>query len=151
MAVSPVVSFGTLLRKLRISAGLTQEELAEAARLSYRSISDLERGINLTPRKETMRLLADALHLAGAEREAFEAAARGHLTQGKEPAPGAVGGLATATKTLPRDITTFTGRDSELRRLIGAASQIGEAGGAVGIYAVGGCGRSRYSPGVLIR
>ncbi len=68
MAVSPEASFGALLRKLRAGAGLTQEQLAEAAQLSYRSISDLERGINLTPRKETMRLLADALHLAGVER-----------------------------------------------------------------------------------
>jgi transcriptional regulator with XRE-family HTH domain len=132
------VSFGALLRKLRVGAGLTQEELAEAARLSYRSISDLERGVNLTPRKETMRLLADALHLADAEREAFEAAARGHARQGEKPAPGVVGGLAAATRTLPRDITSFTGRESELRRLIEAASQIVETGGTVGIYAVGG-------------
>jgi tetratricopeptide (TPR) repeat protein/transcriptional regulator with XRE-family HTH domain len=138
VAVSHEVSFAALLRKLRVDAGLTQEELAEAARLSYRSISDLERGINLTPRKETMRLLADALHLTGAEREAFEAAARGHVHQSQNPTPGAVGGLATATRTLPRDIMSFTGRESELRRLIGAASEVVEAGGTVGIYAVGG-------------
>ena len=138
MAVSPEVSFAALLRKLRVDAGLTQEKLAEAAQLSYRSISDLERGINLAPRNETMRLLADALQLAGAAREAFETAARGYSPQSKEPAPGSVGGLATATRTLPRDIVSFTGRESELRRLIGAASPAGEAGGTVGIYAVGG-------------
>ena len=138
MAVSSEVSFAALLRQLRFEAGLTQEELAGAARLSYRSISDLERGINLTPRKETMRLLADALHLAGAEREAFEATARGHVRQTKERVPGAVGGFATATRTLPHDIISFTGRESELRRLIRAASQIVEAGGTVGIYTVGG-------------
>ena len=40
--------FGGLLRRLRAEAGLTQEELAEAARLSPRSVSDLERGINRT-------------------------------------------------------------------------------------------------------
>jgi tetratricopeptide (TPR) repeat protein/transcriptional regulator with XRE-family HTH domain len=136
--VSPEVSFGTLLRKLRIDAGLTQEELAETAQLSYRSISDLERGINLTPRKETMRLLAAALHLAGAQREAFEAAARGHVRQDRQPTPGAVSGLAAATRTLPRDITSFTGRESELRRLIEAASEVVKTGGTVGIYAVGG-------------
>jgi transcriptional regulator with XRE-family HTH domain len=43
--------FGPLLRQLRDDAGLTQEELAEAARLSPRSISDLERGVNATARK----------------------------------------------------------------------------------------------------
>ena len=72
----PAVSFAGLLRRLRIDAGLTQEQLAEAAGLSYRSISDLERGINLTPRKETVRLLADALNLVGGDRTAFEATAR---------------------------------------------------------------------------
>ena len=62
-----------------MDAGLTQEELAGAAQLSYRSISDLERGVNLTARKETARLLAEALHLSGADRVAFEAAARGRV------------------------------------------------------------------------
>ena len=57
--------FGRLLRQLRAEAGLTQEELAEAAGLSPRSISDLERGINLTARKDTARLLADALGFVG--------------------------------------------------------------------------------------
>jgi tetratricopeptide (TPR) repeat protein/transcriptional regulator with XRE-family HTH domain len=140
LAVSDEVLFAALLRKLRTAAGLTQEELAEAARLSYRSISDLERGINLSPRKETMRLLADALKLGGAERAAFEAAAKSRGQHGRptgHPAP-AVGGLATATRTLPRDITSFTGREPELGRLIEAATQTAEAGGTVGIYAVGG-------------
>ena len=138
MAVSPEASFGALLRKLRAGAGLTQEQLAEAAQLSYRSISDLERGINLTPRKETMRLLADALHLAGVERDAFEAAAQGHVRHSTKSATEAVGGLAAATRTLPRDSSSFTGRESELRPLITAGSQIAQAGRTVGIYAVGG-------------
>ena len=41
----PALSFGELLRRLRDDAGLTQEELAEAASLSPRSVSDLERGV----------------------------------------------------------------------------------------------------------
>ena len=45
--------FGGLLRQLRAEAGLTQEELAEAAGLSPRSVSDLERGIHPTARKDT--------------------------------------------------------------------------------------------------
>jgi transcriptional regulator with XRE-family HTH domain len=45
----------------RLPAGLIQEELAEAARVSYRSISDLERGVSRSPRRDTARLLADAL------------------------------------------------------------------------------------------
>jgi transcriptional regulator with XRE-family HTH domain len=47
------VALGELLRSLRTEAGLTQEELAEAAGISTRSVSDLERGVNLTARKDT--------------------------------------------------------------------------------------------------
>jgi WD40 repeat protein/transcriptional regulator with XRE-family HTH domain len=71
------LSFGGLLRQLRVEARLTQEELADTAQLSSRSVSDLERGINRTARKETAELLADALDLAGPLRELFVAAARG--------------------------------------------------------------------------
>ena len=73
----PGLSFAGLLRRLRDDAGLTQEELAEAASLSPRSVSDLERGVNLTARHETARLLAGALGLTGPQRALFEAAARG--------------------------------------------------------------------------
>jgi len=66
-----------LLRQLRAKAGLTQEELAEAAGLSTRSVSDLERGIHRTAHKDTAGLLADALGLAGLARDLFVAAARG--------------------------------------------------------------------------
>src|SRR5260370_18539348 len=75
MAGPPAESFGELLRRLRYEAGLTQEELAEAASLSPRSVSDLERGVTLTARKETARLLADALALLGPARVTFEARA----------------------------------------------------------------------------
>ena len=64
-AVQPALSFGGLLRQLRTQARLTQEELAEVARLSPRSVSDLERGISRTARKDTAGLLAEALRLTG--------------------------------------------------------------------------------------
>jgi transcriptional regulator with XRE-family HTH domain len=57
VAVPPAVPFGVLLRALRVDAGLTQQKLAEAAQLSYRSISDLERGINLSPRRQELARL----------------------------------------------------------------------------------------------
>src|SRR5215469_8474492 len=44
MAGPPAEGFGALLRQRRHEAGLTQEELAAAATLSPRSVSDLERG-----------------------------------------------------------------------------------------------------------
>jgi tetratricopeptide (TPR) repeat protein/transcriptional regulator with XRE-family HTH domain len=129
----PPVTFAGSLRKLRAGARLTQEELAEAAGLSPRSVSDLERGIATTPRRETVRLLADALRLTGAPRAEFEAVARGRAV----PAEAGDGAdrAATATRTLPRDIASFTGRQEELQALVSAAAG---AGGVVGIHAIGG-------------
>ena len=77
MAEQLALGFGGLLRQLRTEEGLTQEELAEAAGLSPRSVSDLERGIHPTARQDTAELLAGALGLAGPARPLFMAAARG--------------------------------------------------------------------------
>jgi transcriptional regulator with XRE-family HTH domain len=76
MSEPPAIEFAGLLRQLRVEAGLTQEELAAAARVSPRTVSDLERGINETPRRATAELLADALRLTGEERSQFMATAR---------------------------------------------------------------------------
>jgi tetratricopeptide (TPR) repeat protein/transcriptional regulator with XRE-family HTH domain len=135
----PVLSFAGLLRQLRDDAGLTQEELAEAAGLSHRSISDLERGVNLTARHDTARLLAGALGLTGPQRALFEAAARGRTPAGQVLAAGESAAAAAATRTLPRDIASFTGRVAELAQLADAVTAATAAGGGVvGIHAIGG-------------
>jgi tetratricopeptide (TPR) repeat protein/transcriptional regulator with XRE-family HTH domain len=136
------LSFAGLLRQLRAEARLTQEELAEAASLSPRSVSDLERGISRTAHKDTALLLAGALGLAGPVRELFVAAARGKAPaadvlaarQGLAPGPAA----ATATRTLPRDTASFTGRGAELTQLLGAIDGLDADGGVVGIHAIDG-------------
>jgi len=122
----PPVGFAGLLRELRREARLTQEELAEAAGVSLRAVSYLERGVVTSPQKDTVRLLADALGLIGPARAGFEAAARGRAVPG---------GVAAATRTLPRDIASFTGRQQELEQLTKA---VAGAGGVVGIHAIGG-------------
>jgi transcriptional regulator with XRE-family HTH domain len=68
-------SFAEILRRNREDAGLTQEELAERAALSPRSVVYLEHG-ERAPYRDTARRLADALRLTGAGRALFEAAAR---------------------------------------------------------------------------
>ena len=83
--------FGGLLRQLRDEAGLTQDELAEAAQVSQRAVSDLERGINRTARKDTAMLLADSLGLDGPARELFVAAARGRVPAAEVLAAGQAG------------------------------------------------------------
>jgi predicted ATPase/DNA-binding XRE family transcriptional regulator len=73
----PRSSLAALLRSHRQAAGLTQEELAERSALSVRTISDLERGVYRTARKDTALLIADALCLSDREREHFLAVAGG--------------------------------------------------------------------------
>jgi tetratricopeptide (TPR) repeat protein/transcriptional regulator with XRE-family HTH domain len=137
-----VLSFAGLLRQLRAEAKLTQEELAEAAGLSPRSVSDLERGINRTAHKDTALLLADALGLAEPVRELFVAVARGKapaaevLAARQGVAPGAF--AAAATRRLPRDIASFTGRQAELSRLLETLAAAAVGGGVVGIHAIDG-------------
>ena len=129
--------FGGLLRQLRADAGLTQEELAGAAGLSPRSVSDLERGINLSARKDTARLLADALGLAGPQRGLFEAAARGGATAAAVLA--ARGPLITRPNNLPAQLSTFIGRErevSEVRALV-------ESSRLVTLTGAGGAGKTR--------
>ena len=139
-AEQAALGFGGLLRRLRDRAGLTQDELAEAAAVSQRAISDLERGINATARKDTAVLLAGALGLDGPAREQFVAAARGRApaSEALAAAAGEAGSAAAASRTLPRDIATFTGRAGELERLTAGLADAVPAGGVVGICAIGG-------------
>jgi tetratricopeptide (TPR) repeat protein/transcriptional regulator with XRE-family HTH domain len=136
------LGFGGLLRRLRADAGLTQEELAEVARVSQRAVSDLERGINRTARKDTAVLLAGALGLDGSARELFVAAACGRgpaeavLAARQGGVPGAF--AAAATRALPRATAAFTGRLGELARLLAAIGALAADGGVVGIHAIDG-------------
>src|SRR6516162_2500570 len=94
----PALSFAGLLRRLRGGAKLTQEELAVAAGVSPRAVSNLERGFSRTAHKDTAVLLARALGLTGPVEELFVAAARGNVpaeqvladAEGAGPRPGAV-------------------------------------------------------------
>ena len=138
----PELSFAGLLRQLRAAAKLTQEELAEAAGLSPRSVSDLERGVTRTAHKDTALLLAGALSLAEPVRELFVAAARGKaapedvLAARRGQAPGAF--TAVATRALPRDTASFTGRAGELAWLVEALAVTAAGGVVLGIHAIDG-------------
>jgi hypothetical protein len=87
-------------------------------------------------------MLADALGLAEPARALFVAAARGRasaaevLAAVRGEAPGAA--AAAATRTLPRDIASFTGRERELARLLKATDSVSADGGVVGIHAIDG-------------
>src|SRR5262245_35131552 len=70
------MAFGAALRDLRLSAGLTQERLAERAGVSAKAIIALENDPARTPRLETVTRLADALGLNPDGRASLLAAAR---------------------------------------------------------------------------
>jgi WD40 repeat protein/transcriptional regulator with XRE-family HTH domain len=157
------LSFAGLLRQLRTEAKLTQEELAEAASLSPRSVSDLERGISHTARRDTAMLLAGALGLAGSAGELFVAAARG-----KAPAAEA---LAAIRSTGPQpqepviaspyrglsmfeeqDAAFFFGREAAAAALLDLMSRLLGGPGLLVVSGVSGAGKSSLlRAGVLPR
>ncbi len=141
MAEQPALGFAGLLRQLRADADLTQEELAEAARLSPRSVSDLERGLSRTARKETAVLLAGALGLTGRQRELFIAAARGRAPVAEVLAArdGAAPAPPTLLHNLPVELSAFIGRDQELAEV----RALVEANRLVTLTGAGGCGKTR--------
>ena len=82
--------FATLLRNHRLAARLSQEELAEAARISTGAVGAYERGVRLSPHRATLTRLADALGLTGADRAHFMASARRRLAHMRHPEEAAV-------------------------------------------------------------
>jgi non-specific serine/threonine protein kinase len=109
--------FGDVLRDYRRAAGLTQEELAERAGVSPRSISEMERGGAHIPRRDTVALLAGALELAGPEREAFEALINQRRRQVTSTSTHGDLSFEHPRHNLPRLLTSFVGREPELEQL----------------------------------
>jgi predicted ATPase/DNA-binding XRE family transcriptional regulator len=98
--------FGAILKRYRVTVGLSQEALAARAGLSARAISDLERGLHRTPHPGTIELLATALALAPDQRAVLLAEAHPpELLYTAEPPP----------RLLPAAPTVLIGRDQERR------------------------------------
>jgi transcriptional regulator with XRE-family HTH domain len=98
----PDGSFGALLRACRRRACLSQEQLAERAKLSERTVRNLEAGRVRSPRNDTVRLLADALKLTEPEREGWFDAARCLMGRRPEPAIPGVRGFERGSKSWRR-------------------------------------------------
>jgi transcriptional regulator with XRE-family HTH domain len=143
----PGLSFAGLLRQLRTEARLTQEELAEAARVSPRSVSDLERGINRSARKDTAVLLAGALGLAEPVRSVFVAAARGRvpaaevLAARRRQAPGESPGSADSMHGFVPALTSFVGRAGP----VGEVAVLLDRYRLVTVTGPGGAGKTRLA------
>ena len=116
---APDAAFGTRLRTLRESAGLTQEELASRVGLTAEAVSALERGERKRPYPHTVRPLADALGLSEEDRLSLLASVqkRGSPLPAPPTAPG---------PALPVPPTPLVGRGGELAK-IGAFLESSEA------------------------
>jgi predicted ATPase/transcriptional regulator with XRE-family HTH domain len=102
-------TIGSLLKAHRSSTGLTQEELAEKAEVSARTVSDVERGLRARIYRDTALRLADALDLGGGERVEFQVASRGRRSEPARPA-----------SPLPMPPTRLIGREREVEIVLGA-------------------------------
>jgi len=147
MAEQATSGFAGLLRQLRAGAQLTQQELAKAAGVSPRSVSDLERGINRTARNDTAVQLAGALGLAEPIRSLFVAAARGRIqaaqvlaarrSQAPGESPASAGGLHGFVPAL----TSFVGRARSVSEVAGLLDR----NRLVTVTGPGGAGKTRLA------
>jgi predicted ATPase len=134
-------AFGALLRRHRLAAGLSQEALAERARMSVNGISALERGERRSPYRDTVALLTKALNLAPAAAAELEAAAeRPRQLHGRVPGAAAPDGRATTTN-LPVQRTSLVGREPEIADIVGILQE----SRLVTVTGAGGVGKTRMA------
>ncbi len=105
--------FGDLLRRLRESAGYSQEALAERAGLSTNAISALERGERKRPYPDTVRRLATALALDDTARATLAEVSRPR----PDPPPADRHPATLAPPALPAEPTPLIGREAETERI----------------------------------
>ncbi len=141
MAIASSSTFGALLRRHRLTAGLTQEGLAERAGISARGVQDLERGIHAAPRPDTVRMLADALEMDATARTELIAAARPELNQA-----AATVAVKPRLPGLPVPTSGLIGREREVAAVC-ALLRPAEAGSVrlLTLTGPGGAGKSRLA------
>ena len=149
--------FGKLLRQFRIAKGLSQEALAERARISLDTVGALERGRRQAPHRETLTLISEGLALTPEEHAGLEAAAAasrriGHprinvIDSSATPASQAVAHPREAVAhpevqhSLPHSVNSFHGRERELSEL----SAFIRSRRLVTLHGVGGVGKTRLA------
>jgi len=154
--VEPLALEAARLEELRLAAVEGRIEADIERGLAGEVTGELEQLVAEFPVRERLwRLLVLALYRAERQADALAAYRRARQMLAEElgiepgpelrrleeavlrhevPSPAA----AAVTRTLPRDIASFTGRGAELRRLLGDVAAAAACGGVVGICAIGG-------------
>ncbi|HEY1297590.1 MAG TPA: tetratricopeptide repeat protein [Chloroflexota bacterium] len=145
-------TFGSLLRRYRLAAELTQEELADKAGLSARAIGDIERGVRRFPYKDTIHRLALALGLDPEQHSMLVALARRARLPPEPRKPPRSEPVLTPVASAshvqqqprgnsPEPLTSLIGRERDLaaiRRLLSTTRILTLSG-------VGGIGKTRLA------
>ncbi len=122
-------------------AGLSQQMLAERALISVQAISALERGYRKAPYRKTLERLADALVLSDEARAALELSAR------RARAPRPPESDVAPPHNLPRQVTSFVGRDD----VVGEIAALVSRTPLVSLVGTGGVGKTRAAIAVGMR
>ena len=142
---------GLWLRRQRVAAGLTQEDLAQLSGVSVRTIADLERGRTRRPYPSSVRALIRAIGLpdaAGTELVArYRGAADGTAADGtaadgardeRAPTAPTAPTAAAVPRQLPTAVPHFTGRAGELEFLDRTLDDADRGAAGVVIAVLGG-------------
>jgi tetratricopeptide (TPR) repeat protein/transcriptional regulator with XRE-family HTH domain len=143
MGVATQEPFGSLIRRYRRDAELTQEALAERAGLSVRVIRRIESGSQQRPRQDTVRLLLEALDVPAEELGAFRAAAQGREHARSLPVGGYLGAV-------PESV--LVGRTTEVAELLTALELVADGSGRLVVLAgEAGVGKTRLAQEVTLQ
>jgi predicted ATPase/DNA-binding XRE family transcriptional regulator len=134
--------FGVLLRRLRVAADLSQEALAERARISAKAVGALELGTRRAPYKETVEQLIIALN-AG-EAEGAQLAVLAERARVRGPRSGSAVAVPPSLENLPSPATRLVGREEELAR----AGDLLTKHRFVTLVGAGGVGKTRVAVSV---
>jgi transcriptional regulator with XRE-family HTH domain len=135
-----VERFGEAVRRRRLRAGLTQEELAHRTGLSVRGLRKLEAGDVGDPRPHTVRVVAAALGVDHAEWPPPRAAEQ-------SPVPGREGFSWPRPRQLPAENPRAACAERDLR----AIDQVIDPGPPVGVPTVLVCGPPQDATALLLR
>ena len=143
MPVPEPSPLGRLVRRLRLRAALSQEELAARSGVSARAISDLERGQRRTARFETVRMLADGLELSPEDRAQLTQTAQAPLIEITLRPPLAA---PRSGRPLPSSATPLVGREREVAEVVNEL--VAGRARLVTLTGAGGVGKTRLAQAV---